>query len=208
MSATRGPRGQASVRDTGRHPAAQGALAALIVERLADAVMIVDGAGIVQFANPAAERLFGRDAPDVAPLLGSAFGFPILLDEIAEVELVPPRPEGAAEPLLVELRAAEIPWEGQVAHVLSLRDVTERTRMEQRIAELERLRSDAEASNRAKADFLAMMSHELRTPLNAIIGYAQLLHLGIAAPLVEEQRAQVQRISNSARHLLSLVNDI
>ncbi|HEY0996101.1 MAG TPA: ATP-binding protein, partial [Gemmatimonadaceae bacterium] len=209
MSGGRGNGGGAPVvRGTGRHPAARESLATLIVERLADAVMIVDAAGIVQFANPAAERLFGRDAPHVAPLLGSAFGFPILLDEIAEVELVPPRPEGAGEPLLVELRAAEIPWEGAPAHVLSLRDVTERRRMEQRIAELERLRSDAEASNRAKADFLAMMSHELRTPLNAIMGYAQLLHLGIVAPLAEEQRAQVQRISNSARHLLSLVNDI
>jgi signal transduction histidine kinase len=188
--------------------AASSSLATLIVERLADAVMIVDAAGIVRFANPAAGRLFGRDAAHVAPLVGSAFGFPILLDEIAEVELVPPRPEGAGEPLLVELRAAEIPWDGGAAHVLSLRDVTERKRMEQRITELERLRSDAEASNRAKADFLAMMSHELRTPLNAIMGYAQLLHLGIAAPLAEEQRAQVQRISNSARHLLALVNDI
>jgi signal transduction histidine kinase/ActR/RegA family two-component response regulator len=38
-----------------------------------------------------------------------------------------------------------------------------------------RLYSEAQASNRAKDEFLATLSHELRTPLTSILGWAQLL---------------------------------
>ena len=74
--------------------------------------------------------------------------------------------------------------------------------------ESERARAAAEAANRAKDQFLATMSHELRTPLNAVGGYAELLALGIRGPVTEAQRADLERIQRSQRHLLSLVNDV
>ena len=40
---------------------------------------------------------------------------------------------------------------------------------------LEAARCAAEASDRAKSEFLAAMSHELRTPLNAIIGFSEII---------------------------------
>ncbi|HET9985001.1 MAG TPA: PAS domain S-box protein [Longimicrobiales bacterium] len=69
-------------------------------------------------------------------------------------------------------------------------------------------RSDAEAANEAKSQFLATMSHELRTPLNAIIGYAQLLRDGITGPVTDAQVEQLGRIDRSSRHLLALIEDI
>ena len=74
--------------------------------------------------------------------------------------------------------------------------------------ELERRRIEAEAANRAKSDFLAAMSHELRTPLNAIGGYASLLELEIRGPINDAQRQDLNRISRSQAHLLSVINDI
>ena len=69
-------------------------------------------------------------------------------------------------------------------------------------------RAEAEHANRAKAEFLAVMSHELRTPLNAISGYAELMELGIRGPINEAQRADLQRIQRSQKHLLSLIDDV
>ncbi|MFL5583165.1 MAG: ATP-binding protein [Gemmatimonadaceae bacterium] len=71
-----------------------------------------------------------------------------------------------------------------------------------------RARDEASHANRAKADFLASMSHELRTPLNAIGGYADLLLDGVRGPISDVQRADVERIKRSQRHLLGLINDI
>ncbi|WP_432380479.1 hybrid sensor histidine kinase/response regulator [Duganella sp. P38] len=65
----------------------------------------------------------------------------------------------------------------------------------------------AEAS-RMKSAFIANMSHELRTPLNAIIGFTGALLMKLPGPLTPEQDKQLNTIRTSARHLLSLINDI
>jgi two-component system, sensor histidine kinase and response regulator len=65
----------------------------------------------------------------------------------------------------------------------------------------------AEAS-RMKSAFIANMSHELRTPLNAIIGFTGTLLMKLPGPLTGDQEKQLNTIRTSARHLLSLINDI
>jgi signal transduction histidine kinase len=69
-------------------------------------------------------------------------------------------------------------------------------------------RKIAEQASRVKSDFLATMSHELRTPLNAIIGYASLLIDGVPEPATPGQQEKLRRISVSADHLLSLIEDV
>ena len=75
-------------------------------------------------------------------------------------------------------------------------------------AQAEEAREAAEVASRAKSDFLAVMSHELRTPLNAIVGYAELLHDGVAGPVNATQLEQLERVQLSARHLVELLDDI
>jgi signal transduction histidine kinase len=72
----------------------------------------------------------------------------------------------------------------------------------------EAARSEAEAANRVKSEFLATMSHELRTPLNAIIGYSSLMQEGLEGKLNPTQRRYVGRVRVSADHLLTLIDQI
>ena len=74
--------------------------------------------------------------------------------------------------------------------------------------DLDTARELAESANKAKSGFLAVVSHELRTPLNAIMGYVDLLLLEIAGPLTVNQRGILERIRQSQRHLLSLIEDM
>ena len=63
-------------------------------------------------------------------------------------------------------------------------------------------------ANRMKSEFLAGMSHELRTPLNAIIGFTGTLLMKLPGPLTGDQDRQLKTVQTSAKHLLSLINDL
>lgn len=71
-----------------------------------------------------------------------------------------------------------------------------------------RLYQEARDASMAKSAFLATMSHELRTPLNAILGYTELMELGVAGPINDKQTQQLERITASAWHLLSVIEEI
>lgn len=70
------------------------------------------------------------------------------------------------------------------------------------------LRREAEKSNIAKAEFLRRMSHEFRTPLNAVLGYVELIDMGLHGAVTDLQRADLDRIRQSNRHLITLINEI
>ena len=64
----------------------------------------------------------------------------------------------------------------------------------------------AEEANKAKTEFLANTSPEIRTPRNAIIGLDSLALRNEALPV--ETREYLEKIGESAHHLLGLINDI
>jgi signal transduction histidine kinase len=59
-----------------------------------------------------------------------------------------------------------------------------------------------------KSAFMANMSHELRTPMNTIIGYSEMLIDGVDGPLNKEQERSLDKVRESARHLLKLIDDV
>jgi signal transduction histidine kinase len=96
--------------------------------------------------------------------------------------------------------------EARASVVTEMREVNERLVLATLYQE--ELRERAQAASDAKSAFLATMSHELRTPLTAIIGYEELLRDGITGPVTPEQRKQLERIKDSATHLLALIDDV
>lgn len=74
--------------------------------------------------------------------------------------------------------------------------------------ELETLAREADTANKVKLVFLANMSHELRTPLNAIIGYSELLLEEAGTFGRREFSNDLQKITDSARHLLALISSV
>ncbi len=101
-----------------------------------DGMIVLDATGVILFANPAAEELFGVAG---GALVGVEFGHPVLGDRPFEVEL--PR---AGETRIAELRAAGIEWQGRPAFLASLREVTERRRQER---ELQAAKAELEEAN-------------------------------------------------------------
>lgn len=69
-------------------------------------------------------------------------------------------------------------------------------------------RQQAEESARLKSEFLSTMSHELRTPLNAIMGYSELLAMGAAGDLNEQQKGYQEIIQANAGALLGMINQM
>ena len=72
----------------------------------------------------------------------------------------------------------------------------------------EHLAQELERTDLMKSQFLASMSHELRTPLNAIINFTQLITMGVAGPVTDEQVTMLNTSLSSSRHLLQLINDV
>ncbi|MDO5476966.1 MAG: response regulator [Eubacteriales bacterium] len=92
-------------------------------------------------------------------------------------------------------------------YILLKSDTTEIQKAHLAMNEQLRLALDAaNQANVAKTAFLSSMSHEIRTPMNAIIG---LDSIALTDPdLPPRTREHLEKIGDSARHLLGLINDI
>lgn len=86
--------------------------------------------------------------------------------------------------------------------ILLAQDITDRKLYEDK---LKSAKEEAEASSKAKDEFLSIISHELRTPLNPIIGYVKMLQHERDA---KEDPVRLSYIKQSAQHLLGLIDNL
>lgn len=80
--------------------------------------------------------------------------------------------------------------------------------VEQRTADLQQAKEEAERANRAKSQFLANMSHELRTPMHGILSFAHLGRSRATDGKPEKLQTYFSHIHDSGTRLMALLNDL
>jgi len=215
---------------TGGSPSTEGAAAPRMVDKsvflqailddIAEMVVTTDERGQIRSFNRAAERTFGYAA---AAVLGGNISLLMAEADAAQHDdhIKRYRATGVSHVLglarhvqarrsngeifWVELRTTECWFEDHRLFVSTMHDLSERRQME---ADLQRAKQAAEASNRAKSDFLARMSHELRTPLNSILGFSEVIKGQLFGNDPPRYAEYAQNIYESGSWLLTLINDI
>jgi PAS domain S-box-containing protein len=182
-----------------------------LVENAGDAVVSADAEDRILTWNRGAEVIFGYKKDEA---VGQSLGLLLPANRANELEeiKIKVRLQGVIRNLevrrqrkdgvTIDIALAVSPIgdnAGNVSGFLHLaKDITEKKRYEQRLRELDRL----------KSEFVSNVSHELRTPLTAIKGSADNMLDGITGPLNEKQIRYLTRMKSNADRLTRLINDL
>ena len=169
-----------------------------IVEKGVDAIVVTDKEGNVCFVNQAVKSLFGRNADT---FVGRSFEFPINVGETSELRIE----HKDGKKLVAEMRVVTTEWEGKQACMASLRDITERKRMEEQIQQANK---KLKKLDEMKSDFISTVSHELRTPVAIMRQGVSVCLDGVAGQITPKQKDLLSNIMENIDHLDRLVTDL
>ena len=114
-----------------------------------DAIIVTDVEGKVEYVNLAAEKVFGRKAES---FVGKDFGLPLVSGEYTEIDIFRP----GKEPGVGEMHVVRTQWLDKKAHLIMIRDITERKRLEK---ERELLNKELKKSNKQLKQLALKDSH-------------------------------------------------
>jgi len=163
-----------------------------------DAIIVTDAKGKIEYMNPAAERVFNRK---VESFIGKDFGLPLVDGESTEIDIF----RSEKDPGVGDMHVVEAEWLNKKAHLIIIRDITERKRGEE---ETRRLYEELKALDRLKDEFVSTVSHELRTPLATFQCIIQSLLGGIFGDFTKEQKEYLEMAKEEAQREAHLINNL
>jgi PAS domain S-box-containing protein len=178
-----------------------------ILEAVADGVLVTDAQGRVTLFNVSAERILGLQSDAV---LGKSLDhFSGLFGKAAAEWMTTIRVwsqdpsafqnvDTFAEQLdldngrIIAVHLAPVYWRHDFLGTVSIfRDITHEVQVD-----------------RLKSEFVANVSHELRTPMTSIKGYVEIMLMGAAGALTEQQTHFLNIVKSNTERLSVLVNDL
>ncbi len=197
----------------------------LILESIADGVVVADSNGKFLLFNAAAEHVLGIGATDTTPSqwsdqYGSYLPDGVTLYPPNDLPLVRAMRGETVDAVELFIRNAKVP-DGRLIRitggplkgadgalqggVVVFHDITLQKRAQEVLVQA---KEEAVRASKFKDQFLSTMSHELRTPLNAVLGFSDLLADERYGPLNDRQQRYVSHIHTGGKHLLKLISDI
>lgn len=191
-----------------------------IVDANPDGIIIVNRQHILCYANAAAETLFNRKADE---FIGDKIDLPLTLEKSFEISI----DQGNGKSTIVEIRVVETRWEGQLAYLASLRNVTEAWQMRKKLEDtnnalnqtIEQLRTanrliiDQQKSVIAEERLTLLLqmagaiAHDLNQPLMALLGNLELTKM-TAATDHEKRSKYLERIEEAGLRISDSVKKL
>lgn len=188
------------------------------LEAAPDAVVIIDGNGVIALVNSQTEQLFGYGRAELLgrPLemlmperyRGSHFAQtraytadPRARPMGSGLDLFGMRKDGSEFPIDVSI--SPLPPQKEIFIASTIRDMTSHRRLEE---ELRQRTRELEEADRQKDNFLSTVAHELRSPLTVLSLAVQFLRLPQADPKLHEQT--LSRLERQTAYMARLIEDL
>jgi PAS domain S-box-containing protein len=178
-----------------------------ILEAVADGVLVTDANREITLFNVSGERILGLDRFD---LLGRSLEHFIGLFGKAAQTWVETIRTWSEDPLSYkpgETYAEQIELDDRRVVSVHLSPVLLRSDFLGTVSIFRDITHMIEV-DRLKSEFVATVSHELRTPMTSIKGYVEIMLMGAAGPISEQQAHFLQVVKSNTERLAILVNDL
>lgn len=187
----------------------------VVIDNLADGLLVTDPAGKITRFNPALVKMFGLQNTD---LIGypCRLVFPPEIAALIEQGMTQSREVFTAEIALVNQRVGQ----AVTTNIIREANRSQATEWLGSVTLIRDITAEKEI-DRMKTEFISTVSHELRTPLTSVLGFAAIIQekLETITPVIPTDDRKTQRHLNQiekniniivaeAERLTSLINDV